>query len=176
VSRLDGRATRGRLTGSPEKSLRGQGVSGPVSETRTHANQTRPTTHMQPAADCGQTAVVTHSASNPPTSPKVDARQSSVIRRYHPPLPAELELPGCLPACPDTRTLELLCSDPGLLLGPMLELGPEVGQTQDWRCQHRPVSVRVHSISVRFPLGHQPRRLLPANRDHPAIREHDGSA
>lgn len=59
MSRLDGREGGVRGSLADQKSLRGRAVSSSVSEPRTHANQTGPTTHMQPAA------VATHPASPP---------------------------------------------------------------------------------------------------------------
>lgn len=117
--------------------------------------------------------VVTHSASTPSSlpalqKPSVISHQSAVVHlpsRQSPPVAATLHyatttaaitttgrtrLAGLLGLLTLTLALELLCSDPGSCSWAPdwnLGLGPELGQTQDWRCQHQPVSVRVHSIS-----------------------------
>ena len=98
------------------KSLRGQGVSGPVSEPRTHANQTRPTTQMQPAADCGQTAVATHLLRVAPVSHQSSVINRRVVSYYHPPTLHPLHTTGRTQvAGPGARAL---CLDPGFALGP----------------------------------------------------------
>lgn len=86
-----------------------------MSEPRTHANQTRPTTHMQPAADCGQqTAVVTHPASNPSKSPTrlpVISHQPTTTPPLHPSTTGRTQV--AVWSCPDARAW---CLGPDSLL------------------------------------------------------------
>lgn len=123
------------------QSLRGRAVSGPVSEPRTHANQTRPTTHMQPAADCGQREC----SSDPPrlqptslslptsksTSPALSiiSQQSSVASRQSPPHTPHTPHTHHTPPSTSGRTqvagpgARAWCLDPGSLLDPDWDLG-----------------------------------------------------
>lgn len=176
MSRLDGWPTRGRLTGSPE---RVSGVKlfqvlcqslGPMQIRRGPPPTCSP---LQTADRRLCSSDPTPPPTRPPPTCKSPTRLPVISQQQspNPPLHHRQNSSRCLVL---VLTLELGALAQALALGP--GLGPGLGQTQDWHCQHRPVAVKVHSISIRIRLGHQLRRLLPANRDHPAVAEHHGSA